>query len=68
MKVSTREEALAKELYQADLNLHQTEDTPWEGQIERVKDSYRRQAMKVVNTRWFREQLVDAALRARADL
>lgn len=57
MKVSQREEALAKELYETDMNSHQAEDVPWEQALEVVANSYRRQAMRIVNTKWFRQQL-----------
>ncbi len=60
MKVSTREEALAEELYTHDMGMHQGEYVPWRDQIEHVKNSYRRQASKVVNTRWFKQQLINA--------
>lgn len=56
MQVSRREEALAKELYEIDMRLHQSEDVPWEDAILLVQDSYRRQAMRVVNSRWFKNE------------
>lgn len=60
MIVSNREESLAKELYTHDMGMHQGEFVKWEEQITQVKDSYRRQASKVVNTRWFKQQLANA--------
>lgn len=60
MKVSTREEELARELYTHDMGMHQGEYVRWTDQIEYVKDSYRRQASKVVNTRWFKQQIQEA--------
>lgn len=63
MQVSRREEALAKELYENDMNLHQSEDVPWHKTIQRVQDSYRRQAMRIVNTKWFKRELALAASR-----
>ena len=68
MQVSKREEALAKELYEHDMGAHQGEFMAWDKQIDYVRDTYRRQAAKVVNTRWFREQLALRSLEARADL
>lgn len=62
MKVSIREEALAKELFTHDMGLHQGEYSPWEDQIDYVKNSYRRQAMRVVNTQWFRTQIYEASV------
>ncbi|URP22262.1 hypothetical protein SEA_BIG4_229 [Microbacterium phage Big4] len=60
MEVSIREEALARNLYEIDLNDHQAEDVPWEKAIEQVKTSYRRQARKVFNSRWFMKELEGA--------
>lgn len=60
MNVSIREEALARNLYEIDLNEHQAEDVPWEQAIEPVKTSYRRQARKVFNSHWFMEELEGA--------
>jgi len=60
MQVSSREEALAKELYEHDMGSHQGEFMEWDKQIERVQDSYRRQASKIVNTKWFKQQLSNA--------
>lgn len=57
MKVSVREEQLAKELYQHDMGIHQGEYTPWDRQIPHVQDSYRRQAGKVVKSSWFEKEL-----------
>ena len=57
MKVSAREEELAKELYTHDMGLHQGEYVRWRDQIEYVKDSYRRQASKFVNSNWFKNQI-----------
>jgi hypothetical protein len=57
MIVSEREEALACELYTKDMGLCQGEYMPWERQIDYVKNSYRRQASKVVNSDWFRIEL-----------
>ena len=57
MKVSTREEELARELYGHDMGQHQGEYVRWIDQIEYVKDSYRRQAMKFVNSNWFKTQI-----------
>lgn len=61
MQVSKREEALAQELYTHDMGQHQGEFVPWRSQIDYVKNSYRRQASKFVNTRWFKEQLAAAS-------
>jgi hypothetical protein len=66
LNVSAREEALAKELYTQDMGVHQGEFVPWEQQIEKVRDSYRRQAMKVVNSKWFKHQLDKAFYRGKA--
>lgn len=60
MKVSSREEALAKELYTQDMGTHQGEFVLWDKQIEHVRDSYRRQASKVVRTKWFQSQIAEA--------
>lgn len=60
MKVSTREESLARELYTHDMGSHQGEFVVWDKQIEQVKDSYRRQASKLVRTKWFQAQIAEA--------
>ncbi|UVG35222.1 hypothetical protein SEA_CECE_216 [Microbacterium phage Cece] len=57
MQVSRREEALAKELYEHDMGIHQAEDMPWEQQIDRVTTMYRRLASTIVNSRWFKKEL-----------
>jgi hypothetical protein len=62
MKVSEREERLAKELYTHDMGVHQEEAVSWDHQITYVQDSYRRQAMKIVNTKWFRQEIEQARL------
>ncbi len=60
MKVSAREEALAKEIYTQDMGTHQGEYVVWDKQIDQVKDSYRRQASKIVRTKWFQAQIAEA--------
>ena len=65
LKVSTREEALAKELYEHDMGMHQAEDMPWEQQIEQVQTVYRRLAAKVVSTKWFKQQIDKAYYRGK---
>jgi hypothetical protein len=60
MKVSAREEALAKELYAHDMGVHQGEAVSWDRQITYVQDSYRRQAAKIVSTRWFKREIEKA--------
>lgn len=67
MKVSKREEALARELYAHDMGVHQGEAVSWDRQIVYVQDSYRRQAMKIVNTNWFKQQLEEARNEAYSD-
>ena len=67
MQVSKREEALAEELYAHDMGLHQGEYAPWDKQIPHVQDSYRRQAVKVVNSKWFKQQLANAHAPERSD-
>lgn len=67
MHVSRREEALAKELYENDMNLHQSEDVPWHKTIQKVQDSYRRQAMRIVNTKWFKAQMEEARSEKNSD-
>lgn len=58
MQVSKREEALARELYEQDM-LTVSEDTfvPWNRQIEPVLHSYRKQASRIVKTKWFAAQI-----------
>lgn len=65
MIVSKREEALAKELYEYDMGLHQAEDMPWDRQIEQVQTVYRRLASKFVKTRWFKNQIEEAVARGK---
>jgi hypothetical protein len=65
LNVSAREEALAKELYAHDMGAHQGEFVPWAAQIEKVKDSYRRQASKIVNTKWFKKEIDRAFYRGK---
>lgn len=60
MKVSKREESLAIELYTWDMRVHDGEFVPWSQQIEQVKDSFRKQAMRVVNSKWFKKELAAA--------
>ncbi|UDL15981.1 hypothetical protein QEH42_gp237 [Microbacterium phage Pumpernickel] len=67
MKVSLREESLAKELYEKDMGLHlkadhQNEIVPWDRQIDYVKNSYYKQASTIVNSKWFKQQLYEASL------
>lgn len=62
MRVSIREEQLAEELYTQDMNQHQGPFVSWNSQIDKVKDSYRRQAMRIVNTKWFKREMKEASL------
>lgn len=57
MIVSAREEDLAIELYTHDMGSHQGEWVDWDRQIDYVKNSYRRQASRFVNTKWFQRQV-----------
>ena len=61
MIVSRREEELARELYNLDMGQHQGDYVQWTEQIELVQNSYRRQASRIVNTKWFARELVNAA-------